>query len=139
MLTDFLEGAESGAFVQADPVDKTYEGDNRPEYIRNKTGITADQYNEFLSELDDLVAQANVNYRQEQISQRIIDEAQGREVDPNYNVNIANQQRQKELFEQQTDALLSKYGVPRTFTTKAGSVYRFNPNGKYTKTFDAGM
>ena len=135
---NLLEAAELGSYVQADPVDTVYEGDNRPEFIKNKTNITADQYNEFLAELDDLVAQANLNYRQEQLNQRIIDEAQGVQYDPNYNRNIANQQRQEELFVQQTDALLDKYGVPRTFTTDAGSIYRFNPNGKYTKTYDAG-
>ena len=125
--------------VTADPVDKEYTGDNRPEFIRNRTDIDADTYNQFLSELDDITAQANLDYRQEQLKQRMIDEAQGRQYDPNSSRNIKNQQRQDELFEQQSEALLNKYSIPRTFTTDAGSVYRFNPQGKYTKVFDAGM
>jgi hypothetical protein len=138
LFADYLGGAETGRKVTADSVDKEYTGDNRPEFIRNKTDIDADTYNQFLSELDDITAQSNLDYRQEQLRSRIDAEAQGtRYQDPSDAVS-QNLQRQNELFEQQSEELLNKYGIPRTFTTDSGSRYRFNPQGEYTKVFDAG-
>jgi hypothetical protein len=133
---DLSDAAEFGTSITADPVDTEYTGDNRPEFIRNRTDIDADTYNQFLSELDDITAQANLDYRQEQLRARIDAEATGSVYrDPSDAVS-QNLQRQNELFEQQSEALLNKYGIPRTFTTDSGSRYRFNPQGKYTKVFD---
>jgi hypothetical protein len=136
---DLSDAAETGRKVTAAPVDKKYTGDNRPEFIRNRTDIDADTYNQFLSELDDITAQVNLDYRQEQLRARIDQEATGSVYRDPSDAVTQNLQRQNELFEQQTEVLLNKYGIPRTFTTDAGSIYRFNPQGEYTKVFDAGL
>lgn len=129
---DFLEAAETGARVTADPVEKTYEGDNRPTYIKERTGIDADTYNQFLSEFDDAVAQSNLDYRQATLQQRIEQEATGTTYDPQERV-LQNQALQGELFRSAVSDIADKYGIPLSYTTKGGERWELNNNGKYTR------
>ena len=133
----FVDAAESFLPVTAPTNDTVYEGDNRPIYIKERTNITADQYNQFLSEFDDAVDQSNLNYRQALIRQRIDQEANGTTYSQESQA-LQNQALQTQLFNQAVSGVAEKYGVPMTYTTKGGDVWRINPNGKYTKTYDAG-
>jgi len=136
MLVDFLEAAETNAPVTAPSNDTVYEGDNRPTYIKERTNITAEQYNQFLAEFDDAVAQANVNYRQATLVKNIEREA-GASFDPESSV-LENQQLQNQLFEEAVSGIAEKYGVPLTYTTKGGERWELNNNGKYTRVTQVG-
>lgn len=139
MLTprNLADATEFGTPVQADPVDKTYEGDNRPTYIKERTNITPEQYNQFLSEFDDAVAQANLDYRQAILQQRIQQEATGTVYDPQERV-LQNQALQNQLFQSAVSGIVDKYGVPTTYTTKGGERWELNKNGKYTRVTEVG-
>ena len=134
---DLLDLAEEGQPATADPVETVYEGDNRPTYIKERTNITAEQYNQFLSEFDDAVAQAGLDYRQAILQQRIEQEATGTVYRPDSQV-LENQALQDQLFQSAVKDIAAKYGVPLTYTTKGGERWDLNANGKYTRTSEVG-
>ena len=134
---DLLDLAEEGQPATADPVDTVYEGDNRPIYIKEMTNITAEQYNQFLAEFDDAVAQAGLDYRQTTLRQRIEQEASGTVYDPSERV-LQNQALKDQLFQSAVKDIAAKYGVPMTYTTKGGERWVLNNNGKYTRVTSVG-
>jgi predicted nucleic acid-binding Zn-ribbon protein len=132
-----LDAAESFESVTADPVDTVYEGDNRPIYIKEVAGLDADTYNQFLSEFDDAVAQAGLDYRQAVLRQRTDQEATGSVYDPQERV-LQNEQLQNDLFQSAVKDIADKYGVPMTYTTKGGETWELNGQGKYTRVTSVG-
>lgn len=135
---DLLDITEEGQTPTADPVETVYEGDNRPTYIKERTNITAEQYNQFLSEFDDAVAQANLNYRQAILQQRIEQEASGTYYTDRTDTVLQNQQLQNQLFQSAVKDIAAKYGVPLTYTTKGGERWELNNNGNYTRVTTVG-
>ena len=104
--------------------------DTRPEFIKNQTDIDAATWDQFLEEMSAIEDQ----FAQEDNEAAGLGSAYSSD-DRGMEAGRASQ----EAFRQRTDALLDKYGVPRTFTTDAGSIYQLNSKGEYAQTYDAGV